>query len=621
MRDRMRDPYFEGHLFRVRAVVAGLAALCLLSVLIGRLVYLQWVEHEHYAAESKNNRVRVRALEPTRGMILDRNGVVLAQNLPSYQLQMVHEEVEDVDATLAALREVMDISESEEERFRKLLRRSRRFEPVPIRGHLSESEVARFVVVRHLFPGVDVAATLVRNYPQGELMAHAVGYVGRINEKELRDSEFGSYANASYIGKTGIEHYYEQELRGETGFERVEANVAGRVVRTLERVPPQPGQDLVLSLDTQLQHAASEALGDESGSIVAIDPITGEVLALVSHPAFDANLFVNGISVADYKALNENPERPLFNRSVYGQYPPGSTIKPHLALASLRLQLTSASEGHVCKGYYQLPNVDHRYRDWKRWGHGKVQLDAAIEQSCDVVFYELAHRMGIDDLAGSMKDFGLGVPTGIDLPSERSGLVPTRDWKRRNKNDIWYPGETLIAGIGQGFMLATPLQLAMSVAQLASRGLTPVPRLHKGERIDGEMHYFSRTIPAQPVYDASPEQWRYIIDAMRDTAVVPLGTARKAFEGAAYSVAGKTGTAQVFSIEQDEEYNAEGLERKLRDHALFVGFAPIEAPRIAILTLVEHGGSGGGVAAPVARRVLDAYLNDIEPTNRLALAQ
>ncbi len=614
-KERFSDPYHEARLFTSRAIVAALFAVICTSVLAIRLGYLQWYSHEHYATLSTNNRIRVREILPPRGLILDRNGQVLASNRPSYQLELVPEEVDNIDLTLKRLGESIDIGGDDVKKFKRELKRARHFDSVAIKTELSEEEVAKFAVVRHQFPGVDIAARLRRHYNYSELLSHVIGYAGRISEKELDSGSKLNYSNNSYVGKIGVEKYYEDVLYGEAGYQRVEVNVSGRVVRVIEKQSPEPGKDLYLSIDVDLQRTADEALGDESGVVVAISPHNGEVLAMVSKPTFNPNLFVSGISHKDYNAYNANEERPLYNRALLGQYPPGSTVKPFLGLAGLEKGFTTRTERKYCPGFYSLPRSSHRYRDWKKTGHGRINLLHSVEQSCDVFFYELAHRMGIDVLSESLFEYGFGKKTLLDMPSERSGLVPTQTWKKAYTGKPWYPGETLIVGIGQGYMTATPLQLAYATSIIASRGRTATPHLKFGLR-DAKEKSMLLSQPSYPEAQAkiSAENWRYIIDSMVEVTKGKRGTGRKAFAGAEYSSAGKTGTSQVFTIAQDKKYDASKLKRKLLDHALYVGFAPVENPAIAVAVLVEHGGSGGKIAAPIARKVMDKYLLERAPS-------
>lgn len=612
--DLIKDQSAERRLLFRRAVVAGLIMLALFLMLGSRLTHLQVHSYQHYMTLSQENRIKLVALPPPRGLIYDRNGVVLAENRPSFRLVLTPEEVKDIDATLLQLAEIIDLSETDISRFRELLSRTRRFEEIPLKLRLSEAEVARLAVDRHRFPGVEVQAQATRYYPLGTIAAHAIGYVGRINVQELQrlteQGKVANYSGSSHIGKLGIEQYYQDLLHGHVGVEKVETNALGRVIRTLERTPPTPGKDIHLSLDIRLQQAAEEALADYTGSIVAIAPKTGEILAFVSQPSYDPNLFVNGIDVNTYRALQEHPGTPLFNRALRGQYPPGSTIKPFVAMAALHHGAIRKNDRVYCPGYYTLPGVDHRFRDWKRSGHGHMDLKEAVAQSCDVYFYDLAYKVGIDALSDFLQEFGLGHRTGIDLSGELPGLMPTRDWKRANRGQPWFHGETLITGIGQGFTLATPLQLAEATATLANRGVRIRPHLRRAVGAPDTKQAVSPIVeePHEPIVLQNDQHWSDIIESMRLVVHGRTGSARAIGRDLTYEMAGKTGTAQVFGIAQDAKYDATKLARELHDHGLFIAFAPIEEPEIALAVVVEHGGSGSSVAAPIARQVIDTYM-------------
>jgi penicillin-binding protein 2 len=606
----LKDHFRETRLFTSRAVAALVATVLMMLVLIAQLVNLQILEHAHYQVLSENNRVHIRAAPPTRGLIFDRNGVLLAENLPSYQLEIVPERVEDMDATLAELRELMEISDEDVVDFKELMADSRPFKALPLRTRLSDEEVARFAVNRHRFPGVDTVAHLYRHYPQGPLAVHALGYVGRISKEELQKIEATNYDGTDFIGKTGVEKFYEDILHGEVGVEQVETNAQGRTLRVLDRTPPTPGLNLHLSLDAQLQHIAEEALGEERGAAVAIDPRDGSLLVLASMPGFDPNLFVGGIDTETYHALQSSRDQPLFNRALRGRYPPGSTVKPFIGLAGLEYGVVDPNVSTFCPGWYMMDGDDHKYRDWKKRGHGPTNLDRALVESCDVYFYDLALTLGIDRLSSFMEPFGFNDVTGIDISGELAGLVPSRTWKRRTRHEPWYPGETLITGIGQGFTLSTPLGLATATATLSRYGRHLRPHIvsatedpETSERVEFP------PIPNMAVPIVKRENWDYIIRSMTRVVHSLHGTARRIGRGAHFKIAGKTGTAQVFGIKQDEEYVAEDIQKRLRDHALFIAFAPVEDPQIAIAVIVENGGSGGAVAAPIARKIMDAYLN------------
>jgi len=604
-RDRMR----EARLFLRRSVVALVIVALGLSALIGRLVYLQIFNHQYYTTLSENNRVSLQPLPPTRGLIFDRNGVLLAENLPSHRLEIVPEQVDDMDATLQRLATYIDISGSDLRRFRRLVGRSSPYVGLPLRFSLSDAEVARLAVDLHRIPGANIKADLSRRYPLEAVAGHILGYVGRIDERDLKTIETSQYSGTSHIGKTGIEKSYEDLLHGEVGYQQVETNAQGRVLRVLSKTSPKPGRNLFLTIDIEFQRMAEQALGDYTGAIVALDPRNGDVLAMVSVPGYDPNPFVNGIDHKSYNALNTSPDRPLFNRALYGVYPPGSTLKPMMVLAGLESKAFDRHKSVYCPGFFKLPNHDRRFRDWRRGGHGTVSLSRAIVESCDVYFYQLALEMGIDRIHKHLSQFGFGARTGIDLYGEKSGVLPSQEWKRKVHQQPWYAGETIIAGIGQGYMLATPLQLAHATAAIAMRGQQFAPQLVHAIQEQG-----SREINPQPpkfmapVQVSDPLSWDTVTQAMIRVVHSERGTARRIAKGIAYTVAGKTGTAQVFSLGEEEEYDAEQLARRLHDHALFIAFAPAEQPQIALAVIAEHGGGGGSVAAPIARQVLDAYL-------------
>lgn len=616
----LKDKAREDALLKSRSLVAMVIVLLLVTVLVGRLFYLQVIDHAHYTTLSHNNRVKIIPVAPIRGLIRDRNGVVLAQNQPSFSLEIIPEAVDDMDATLEGIAGIVDLRESDLQRFLKLRKHQRRFESIPLRLHLSDEEVARFAVNRHRFPGVDIEARLTRHYPLKEIMAHVVGYVGRINEQELDELDPANYSASTHIGKTGVEKAYETLLHGTVGYQNVETNAQGRVLRVLQYEAPRPGSDLQLHIDAGLQRVAMDALGEERGSVVAIDPSNGGVLALASAPGFDPNLFVHGIDPAAYSALRDSPDRPMFNRALRGQYPPGSTIKPFMGLAGLEFEIALA-KGHTwCPGWYQLPGKEHKYRDWKRGGHGKTDLNWAIQRSCDVYFYQLAEALGIDNIHAFLSHFGFGQRTGLDIGGDAPGLLPSREWKRAVKRQPWYPGETLITGIGQGFNLATPLQLAVATAMLASHG-----HLYRPQVVDSIVQPASdELVPLDAVQQEylplkNHADWDTVIQGMIDVVHATRGTAHAIGIDAPYLIAGKTGTAQVFGIGQEEKYNEDEIAKRLRDHALFVAFAPARDPRIAVAVVVENGGGGSRTAAPIARKVMDYYLTeklDVMPDTR-----
>ena len=609
VRVTIKDYLFESHLFMQRSVQALIFAAALVAVLIGRLVYLQVLAHEHYITLADDNRIKILPLPPNRGLIFDRNGLILADNLPSYRLELTLEQIRDIDTTLSKLSELVNIRDVDLKRFEKLRQRTPVFKPVALRFHLSDDEVARFAINRHRFPGVDIVAGLSRHYPHGPLAVHAVGYVGRIDERDLQRIDASDYSGTTHIGKVGIEKTYEEVLHGTVGYRQVETNAEGRILRTLVRTPPVPGENLYLTMDAELQSVAEQAFEGKAGAAIAIDPSNGDILAFVSQPTYDPNLFVNGIDTETYRALRDDAKQPLFNRALRGQYPPGSTLKPFVALGGLEQGITSEHADTYCPGFYRLPGKARKYRDWKRGGHGTVDLNIAIAQSCDVYFYDLALSMGIDRMHGFLALFGFGERTGIDITGELPGLMPSRQWKRAARNLPWFPGETLITGIGQGFVLTTPIQLASATATLSEYGRHFKPHIVASTQQYDDIEL--TPVPVEPLADTPVEDlhhWSSVIDAMREVVHGKRGTARKVGEGSKFEFAGKTGTAQVFGLKQEEKYEADKLAKELHDHSLFIAFAPIDKPRIAVAVVVEHGGSGSAVAAPIARIILDQYL-------------
>jgi penicillin-binding protein 2 len=602
-----QDRERETRLVGMRALISALLVLAALGGVVARLVHLQVDEHDHYSVLSKDNRVKIQPIPPTRGLIYDAHGLLVADNHPSFSLEITIEKVESLESTIDALAQILPIDEKDRARFDRLKRQRVRFQGIPIRLNLTEEEVARFSLDSYRFPGVDVTAELIRTYPVGDLTAHVLGYVARINQEEMSRIDNSDYAGTHFIGKSGVEKAHEALLHGRVGYQQVEVNARGRVLRTLEAKPPVAGSDLVLYLDMGLQRAATVALGENRGAVVAIDPRTGGVLAMVSKPSFDPNPFVQGIGQKEYRALLFSPDKPLYNRAVRGQYPPGSTVKPFVGFAGLSAGVIDAHKTKYCPGFYRLPGQSHKYRCWRRGGHGTVNLEQALIQSCDVYFYDLAHDLGIERLRSFLGAFGFGARTGIDVSGELGGLVPTPEWKTQVRKQQWYPGETLIIGIGQGAFLATPLQLAAATATMANRGHFIVPRVARASRLPGERRETELPAVSRPVDAGSAGHWDQVIRAMTQVVESPRGTA-KGIRSASYHIAGKTGTAQVFTVGQNESYNASRVSSLMRDHALFVAFAPVEDPRIAVAVIVENGGHGGSVAAPVARRVIDAYL-------------
>lgn len=604
----LKNHFHEGRIVNDRLIFSALLAGILFIALIGRLIVLQVVEFEHFDSLSERNRVDISSIPPQRGLIYDRNGVILAENIPTFSIELTPENVPDIDDTLQKLAALFAMTDEDMIDIKERINQQRRFRQVILKERLTEEEVAIFSVNRHRFPGVDVVGRLIRHYPQGALFAHTVGYVGRINEQELQEINENNYKGSLHIGKTGIEKQYEELLHGQVGYQQVETNVQGRIVRQLNSMPAVSGQDLFLHLDINLQRVASDAMGDFNGAIVALDPKTGGILSMVSKPDFDPNEFVSGISSKKYAALRDSPDMPLFNRSLRGRYPPGSILKPFIALAGLEAGVITEKSKTYCPGWYTLPGQSHRYRCWKSHGHGQMDLKDGISQSCDVYFYDLANTLGIDRIHSFLDLFRFGRRTEIDLPGESKGLSPSKEWKRANRNKAWYPGETLISGIGQGFNQMTPIQIAHATAVLAMRGIDMSPRVARASRPTGQSEL--QLFPAQ-TYETLPmvnsRNWEAVIDSMVEVVHGARGTARHIGQDIPFKIAGKSGTAQVFNIKQDEKYDAETLERRLHDHALFIAFAPAENPQFVVAVVVENGGGGSTMAAPIARKLIDQY--------------
>ena len=589
-------------LFMVGVVV--LLALCL----VVRLVYLQLFQHGHYTSLSRDNRINLVAIPPARGLIYDRNGVLLARNVVAHNVEIYPDRTGDLARTLDELAQVVVLSAADVKRFHQARVREALGNRVVLRTGLGEQEVARFAVNRHRFPGVEIVSRPQRQYPLGELTAHVVGYVGRISRDDLASIDAARYHSMDYIGRLGLEARYEDRLFGRVGYEQVEINAHGRVVRSLRRNAPDAGAEVHLGFDAELQRAAMAALGERRGAVVAIEPATGDVLAFASTPSYDPNLFVGDIDSDTYKTISGSPQKPLLNRALHGRYSPGSTIKIVIGMAGLRNGFTRGTPV-FCPGWYSLPDSTHRFRCWKETGHGRMTLHGAIVQSCDVYYYQLARHIGIERLSAFLGTFGLGRATGIDLDGESTGLLPSPAWKRQALNQPWHRGETLITGTGQGAMLMTPLQLAVMVATIANRGVAVQPRLVTGIGApDGGGGGRALSPVTVPVESAAPADYEAVISAMTDVVHGPRGTARAIGADAPYRIAGKTGTTQVIGMAQGERPKQQDLEERFRDHALFIAFAPVQAPRIAVAVIVENGGSGSRAAAPVARAVMDNYL-------------
>jgi len=613
-----KDTQRELYIFRLRLVAGMLFVLICFGLLVARYLTLQIVRHDNYAARADENRISLVPIAPNRGIVTDRNGVVLARNYSAYTLEITPSKVVNLEATIDALSEVIAIELRDRRRFKKLLEETKTFEGIPIRTRLTEEEVARFVGQRYRFPGVEVQARLFRQYPLGDSAAHVIGYIGRVSEKDLdrleeREEKEGvdlltNYQGTDYIGKEGLEKKYEPQLHGTTGAEEVEVTASGRAVRTLSRTPALSGDNLVLSIDIKLQHLVEEAFGDRRGALVAIEPKTGDILAFVSRPGFDPNLFVEGIDAESWKGLNESIDKPLINRPLSGTYPPGSTFKPYLALAALENGKRTVGQTIFDPGYYNFGN--HRFRDDKEGGHGTVDMYKSIVASCDTYYYMLAADMPIDMIAGFLKPFGFGQITGIDLDGERRGVLPSTEWKRaafkKPEQKRWFPGDTISIGIGQGYNSYTPLQLAHAMATLANDGVVMKPHLVK-EIENARTGQRTLTVPSQSFsIPLQQKNLEFIKSAM--VGVNISGTGATAFKGAQYTSGGKTGTAQLFQIGANEKYKDSKVSARLKDHAWFIAFAPADHPRIALAVLVENGGFGAAAAAPIARRAIDYYL-------------
>lgn len=604
----IKDHFRESRLFNARLSVVGVVVTVLVLALLLRLAYLQVFAHRHYETLSQANRIRPIPIQPPRGLVLDRNGIILAQNYPVYTLQIIPEQVDDMKSLLEQLGKVVNLNETDLKNFRKQLRDRPRFESLVLRSHLTEEEAARLAVKRPYFNGVELEARLQRHYPLTGLGVHFLGYVGRINEQEqdqIDREDKAAYRGVDYIGKLGLEASYEKILLGQVGFEKVETNAHGRSLRTLDRIPPVAGKNLYLNIDAKLQALAEHALGKQRGAVIALDPATGGVLAFVSTPTYDPNPFVNGIDQDSYQALLNNPDKPLINRALNGQYSPGSTIKAFLGLAALELKGFDPNKPVMCPGWYSLPDSSHVFRDWKRVGHGLVDLHDAVVQSCDVYFYKLAVAMGIDAIDKFLAPFGFGEKTGVDLYNESDGLLPSPEWREAH-GQKWYPGETVVTGIGQGPLLVTPLQLADATAALANHGIRMKPELVHAvvDAKTGMVQDIAPEIDAR-VPLKNPHDLDVQIQNLTDVVNTRKGTAYRIGYNAPYKIAGKTGTAQVKSIAQGQYYREKETPERLRDHALFIAFAPVGDPKVAVAVIVENGGHGGSAAAPIAREIMD----------------
>lgn len=606
----LRDHTREIRHFHIRLAICAVVVVVLFGLLFSRFFYLQVLQSEHYTTLAEANRIAIQPLTPNRGLIFDRNGEILAQNYTAYTLEIIPDQVKNSESAIDELATVIEITPEDRRRFNKLKRESTRFKSLPIRSRLTEVEVARFAENQYRFPGMDVKAYPLRHYPKGELVSHVIGYIGRINDKDLEqleaDKQLKNYRGSTHVGRIGIEKSYEGVLHGQTGFEQVETDAVGRPVRTLSRVAPVAGNDLTLSLDIGLQQAAVQAFGDYRGALVALDPANGEILAFVSKPGFDPNLFVDGIDHTNWRLLNESIDRPLNNRALRGVYPPGSTFKPFMALAGLELGKRSIRYSFNDPGFFSLPGSSHRFRDWKPGGHGWVDLHKSLVISCDTYYYMLAHDLGITNIHNFIGKFGFGKGTGIDIPGEAAGLLPSPEWKKKRFKQNWLPGDTISVGIGQGFNLATPLQLTFAMMLLANDGKAYRPHFIKQQVDHYEGLVEDSFIEEMYRLNVKQEYLDYVKHALADVTR-PGGTAARAGANAAYTFAGKTGTSQVVNIKQGERYNASRINERHRDHALFTAFAPVENPKIVLTVLVENSGSGSSTAAPIARKVLDYF--------------
>ncbi len=616
VRQTIQDHSAEANLFARRAFVSMIFVVVLVCVLLINLYNLQVTQHDNYQTQSNGNRIKVVPVAPNRGLIYDRNGVILAENRPVFSLEIIPEEVDNLEQTIADITQLMTINPNELKHFeRERKQQKRRFKPVALRQQLTHDEVALFSANQHKFPGVSIQARLSRYYPFKDTLTHMLGYVARINKRDqakLKEEDLeANYAATHDIGKQGVEKFHERILHGKVGSQQVEVNYMGRIIRVLDFEPPEPGKDIVLNIDIELQKKAQDELAGRRGSVVITDVKTGGVLALYSSPSYDPNLFVHGISQTEYSKLLNSKHSPLLNRATQGRYPPASTIKPHLALIGLEEGVITKETEIIDRGTYKLRNVAHVWRDWKKWGHGKVDVTKSIEVSCDTFYYDLAYKLGIDRIHDNMKNFGFGEYTGIDLYEESQASLPSRGWKRAKFNEPWYIGDTISVGIGQSYWDATPMQLANSLNILVNKGRRLTPTLLKGFLVDGIVQ--NTAIQEKPPIPIKNEaNWDIVLDSLYGTVNREQGTARSAYEGAKYIAAGKTGTAQLFSIAQDEEYDKDSTQETLRDNAMYIGYAPYDDPQISIAIAIENAGGGGSNAAPLARNVMDYYFDEQE---------
>lgn len=606
-RRQIKDSEKENRIFLFRGRLLLVLVVVLMLLLIGRMAYLQVFQYDLYTLRSERNRTSVEAIPPTRGLIYDRHGQLLADNLPSHSLTLTRELTNDVERVVARVCMLLELDEACQDTLsERSFQRRRPFEPALLVDQLTEEQIARIAVNRHLLPGIDISAQLLRNYPGGEALSHVLGYVGRISEEDMSSLDRRAYSGTHYLGKTGVERFYEKQLHGQVGYRKVETNARGRVIKVVESERPSPGTDLNLHLDAELQQVIYKLLDKRRAAVVAIEPKTGGILALVSSPGYDPNVFIGMLDSSDFNSLRRDPNLPLFDRASRGQYSPGSTIKPMLGIAALDNNIVTRDYELMDRGYYQLPNDDRLYRNWRRSGHGIVTLERSIEVSNNTFFYNLAYNLGIDEMSSFMHRFGFGENTALDVNSAREGLMPSREWKKTAYKQPWFPGETLSTGIGQGYWLTTPLQLATATAMIANKGKWIAPHLLASTTPELKLQPKKTTKANIELKDA--ENWDYIFNAMVNVMHGKEGTARSSGQGANYQIAGKTGTSQVYSLSQEKEKRTDELSEHLRDHAVFIGFAPVENPQIALAIIVEHAGGGSHVAAPLARQILDFYL-------------
>ena len=611
MRSELKNFQHEQYYFRLRLGFTAFVVLGLFGLLVFRFAYLQIKQYAHYQTLAENNRISLVPIVANRGLIMDKNGIVLAHNFFVYTLEITPSKVYNLESTIADLSKLVEISKLDRKRFNKLQSESRNFESIPIRTHLNEVEAASFAVNHYRFPGVEIKSRLFRHYPLGKLGAHMIGYIGRINDNDMvnleKSGDLSNYKGSDHVGKSGVEQFYEHQLHGTTGFQQVETDADGRAVRVVSSSSPVSGSNLILSIDSKLQEIAETAFGERRGALVAINPKTGEILSYVSQPTFDPNLFVDGIDVDNWKLLNDSLDKPLVNRPIRGIYPPGSTFKPFVAMAGLENSKRLPPFSIHDPGYFTLGNSSHRYRDWKPEGHGMVDIQRAITVSCDTFFYGLALDLGIEKLTGFVRHFGFGEKTGIDIIGESGGLLPTPAWKTRRYKQPWYQGETVIVGIGQGYTLVTPMQLAQATATLANNGVAMKPHLVMKIQnpMTAESQFISPTV--QDKITLQPENIAIVKQGMIGVTL-PGGTAASIGANASYSIAAKTGTAQVIGIKQNAKYDTGSINERHRDHALFIAYAPADDPTIALAVIVENGGHGGSSAGPIARKVMDYYL-------------